>query len=55
MATALGLPERVMKQASILFKTGQENDLLPGRHIEGFTIAPLYAAARLNKTPAADR
>jgi transcription initiation factor TFIIB len=51
MANALGLPEHVMKQACVLFKTAQDNDLLPGRSIEGFTTAALYAAARLNKTP----
>ena len=51
MANAIGLPEHVMKQACVLFKTGQDNDLLPGRSIEGFTTAALYAAARLNQTP----
>ena len=51
MANALGLPEHVMKQACLLFKAAQDNDLLPGRSIEGFTTAALYAAARLNKTP----
>jgi transcription initiation factor TFIIB len=51
MAHALGLSEHVMKQACVLFKTVQDNDLLPGRSIEGFTTAALYAAARLNKTP----
>jgi len=51
MAHALGLPEHVMKQACVLFKPAQDNDLLPGRSIEGFTTAGLYAAARLNKTP----
>jgi transcription initiation factor TFIIIB Brf1 subunit/transcription initiation factor TFIIB len=51
MANALGLPEPVMNQACLLFKTAQDNDLLPGRSIEGFTTAALYAAARLNKTP----
>ena len=51
MANALGLPEHVIKQACILFKTAQDKDLLPGRSIEGFTTAALYAAARLNKPP----
>ena len=51
MANALGLPEHVMKQACVLLKTAQDDDLLPGRSIEGFATAALYAAARLNKTP----
>jgi transcription initiation factor TFIIB len=51
MANALGLPEHVLKQACVLFKTGQDNDLLTGRCIEGFATAALYAAARINETP----
>jgi transcription initiation factor TFIIB len=51
MANALGLPEHVMKHACVLFKTAQDNDLLQGRSIEGFTTAARYAGARLNKTP----
>jgi transcription initiation factor TFIIB len=51
MANALELPEHVMKQACVLFKPAQNNNLLPGRSIEGFTTAAMYAEARLNKTP----
>jgi transcription initiation factor TFIIB len=51
ITNALRLPEHVMKQDCVLFKTGQDNDLLLGRSIEGFFTAALYAAARLNKTP----
>ena len=51
MASALGLPEYVMEQACVLFKTAQSEDLLQGRCIEGFSTATLYAAARINQTP----
>jgi transcription initiation factor TFIIB len=51
MASALGLPERIEEQASILFKSAHDAGLLPGRSIEAMTTASLYAACRCAETP----
>ena len=51
MASALGLPENVRETASIIYRRALEEDLLPGRSIEGVATASLYAAARQAGTP----
>jgi transcription initiation factor TFIIB len=51
MASALGLPETVRETASVIYRRALEDDLLPGRSIEGVATASLYAAARQANTP----
>ena len=51
MASALGLPESVRETASVIYRRALEEDLLPGRSIEGVATASLYAAARKAGTP----
>jgi transcription initiation factor TFIIB len=51
MASALGLPENVRETSSVIYRRALEDDLLPGRSIEGVATASLYAAARKAGTP----
>jgi len=51
MASALGLPENVRETASVIYRRALDEDLLPGRSIEGMATASLYAAARQAGTP----
>jgi len=51
MASALGLPESVRETASVIYRRALNEDLLPGRSIEGVSTASLYAAARQAGTP----
>jgi transcription initiation factor TFIIB len=51
MASALGLPETIRETASVIYRRALEEDLLPGRSIEGVATATLYAAARQAGTP----
>jgi len=51
MASALGLPENVRETASVIYRRALEEDLLPGRSIEGVGTASLYAAARQAGNP----
>jgi transcription initiation factor TFIIB len=51
MASALGLPENVRETSSVIYRRALEEDLLPGRSIEGVATASLYAAARKAGTP----
>ncbi|ELY38366.1 transcription initiation factor IIB [Natronorubrum tibetense] len=51
MASALGLPESVRETASVIYRRALEEDLLPGRSIEGVATASLYASARQAGTP----
>jgi transcription initiation factor TFIIB len=51
MASALGLPKEVRETASTIYRRALEEDLLPGRSIEGVATASLYAAARQMQTP----
>ncbi len=51
MASALGLPEEVRETASVIYRRALDEDLLPGRSIEGVATASLYAAARQMRTP----
>ena len=48
MASALGLPEPTSEMASVIYRRALENDMLPGRSIEGMATSALYAAARLD-------
>jgi transcription initiation factor TFIIB len=51
MASALGLPKNVRETASVIYRRALNDDLLPGRSIEGVATAALYAAARQAGTP----
>jgi transcription initiation factor TFIIB len=51
MSSALGLPENVRETASVIYRRALEENLLPGRSIEGVATASLYAAARNAGTP----
>ncbi|WIV66947.1 transcription initiation factor IIB [Natrialbaceae archaeon AArc-T1-2] len=51
MASALGLPENVRETASVIYRQALEQDLLPGRSIEGIATASLHAAARMEQVP----
>ncbi|WP_458187231.1 transcription initiation factor IIB [Haladaptatus sp. NG-WS-4] len=51
MASALGLPKNVRETASVIYRRALEDDLLPGRSIEGVATASLYAAARQTGVP----
>jgi transcription initiation factor TFIIB len=51
MASALGLPNNVRETASVIYRRALDEDLLPGRSIEGVSTASLYAAARQAGTP----
>ncbi len=46
MSSALGLPKNVRETASVIYRRALEEDLLPGRSIEGVSTACVYAAAR---------
>src|SRR6056297_1435965 len=51
MASALGLPKHVRETASVIYRRALDEDLLPGRSIEGVSTASIYAAARQTGTP----
>jgi transcription initiation factor TFIIB len=51
MASALGLPDNVRETASVIYRRALDEDLLPGRSIEGVATSALYAAARQAGTP----
>jgi transcription initiation factor TFIIB len=51
MASALGLPKNVRETASVIYRRALDDELLPGRSIEGVATAALYAAARQAGTP----
>ncbi|WP_227134313.1 transcription initiation factor IIB [Halorubellus salinus] len=51
MASSLGLPKNVRETASVIYRRALNEDLLPGRSIEGVATASLYAAARQAGTP----
>ena len=51
MASALGLPENVRETASVIYRRALDENLLPGRSIEGVATASLYAAARQAGVP----
>ena len=43
----LSLPDRIRDHACSLFRSAQSEDLLPGRSLEGFAAACVYAACRV--------
>ncbi|MCH7661669.1 MAG: transcription initiation factor IIB family protein [Euryarchaeota archaeon] len=47
IVSALSLPESVEKQACSLFRTAQNEDIVRGRSLEGFTAATVYTACRV--------
>ncbi len=51
MASALGLPDSVRETASVIYRRALDEDLLPGRSIEGIATASLHAAARMEAVP----
>nr|WP_284438489.1 TFIIB-type zinc ribbon-containing protein [Halomicroarcula laminariae] len=51
MASALGLTEPVRETGGVIYKRAVEEELLPGRSIEGMTTASLYVAARQHGVP----
>ncbi len=51
MGSALGLSKTVRETASVIYRRALEDDLLPGRSIEGVASAAVYAAARQAGTP----
>jgi transcription initiation factor TFIIB len=51
MASALGLPDQIRETASVVYRRALEEDLLPGRSIEGVGTASLHAAARQAGAP----
>lgn len=51
MSSALGLDDRVEETAGVLYRRCLDEDMLPGRSIEGMSSACLYAASRICNTP----
>jgi transcription initiation factor TFIIB len=51
MASALGLPDNVRETSSVIYRRALEDDLLPGRSIEGVATSCVYAAARQAGVP----
>ncbi|MFW5938554.1 MAG: transcription initiation factor IIB [Halanaeroarchaeum sp.] len=51
MASALGLPKNVRETASVIYRRALDEDLLPGRSIEGVSTSAVYAAARQAGVP----
>ncbi|MFC6939081.1 transcription initiation factor IIB family protein [Salinirubellus sp. GCM10025818] len=51
MASALGLPDNVRETASVVYRRALQENLLPGRSIEGVATAAVYAAARQAGVP----
>jgi transcription initiation factor TFIIB len=51
MASALGLPTNVRETASVIYRRALNDNLLPGRSIEGVSTACVYAAARMAGVP----
>jgi transcription initiation factor TFIIB len=51
MASALGLPDNVREMASVVYRRALQENLLPGRSIEGVATSAVYAAARQAGVP----
>jgi transcription initiation factor TFIIB len=51
MASAVGLPENVRETASVIYRRALDENLLPGRSIEGVSTSAVYAAARQAGVP----
>ncbi|APE94566.1 transcription initiation factor IIB [Halodesulfurarchaeum formicicum] len=48
VTAALSLPTDIRDQACVLFETAQDESLFPGRSLEGFAAAAVYAVCRTN-------
>jgi transcription initiation factor TFIIB len=48
VVSALSLPTDIRDQACVLFESAQNEELLPGRSLEGFAAAAVYAVCRTN-------
>lgn len=48
VVSAFSLPTDVRDQACVLFESAQDEGLLPGRSLEGFAAAAVYAVCRTN-------
>ena len=48
LTAALSLPTDVRDQACVLFESAQNEELFPGRSLEGFAAAAVYAICRTN-------
>ncbi len=51
MGSALGVPKSVRETASVIYRRALDEDLLPGRSIEGIATAAVYAALRQAAVP----
>jgi transcription initiation factor TFIIB len=51
MSSALGLPDNVREMASVVYRRALQENLLPGRSIEGVATSAVYAAARQAGVP----
>ncbi|WP_394348185.1 transcription initiation factor IIB [Salinadaptatus halalkaliphilus] len=51
MGAALGIPEPTCETASVIYRRALEDELLPGRSIEGMATAALHAALRQAGVP----
>ncbi len=51
MSSALGVPDSVAETASVIYRRALDEDLLPGRSIEGMATASLYASIRQAGVP----
>ncbi|MFC6905288.1 transcription initiation factor IIB family protein [Halalkalicoccus tibetensis] len=48
LSSALALPDSIRDQACSLFRSAQNEELVTGRSLEGFTAATVYAACRVH-------
>ncbi|WP_302083851.1 transcription initiation factor IIB [Salinibaculum rarum] len=51
MGSAIDVPDATMRIAGRLYRQAAENDMLPGRSVEGMASAALYAATRQTEYP----
>lgn len=51
MSSALGVPKEIQEIAAMIYRRALDENLLPGRSIEGVTTAALYAACRKQDVP----
>lgn len=51
MGAALGVPKNIQETAAALYREAHNNDLIPGRSIEGMASATLYIALRVHNEP----
>lgn len=51
MASALGVPEQVSEQASMIYRDALDHNLVQGRSIEGVACGALYIACRKQEIP----